>query len=581
VSLSSPAKLFDAIRFFSVLQEMRKAKAPPVPTQMATESSVPQQQQRQVQPVERVVLPIDEHEKKILDEIKNNRVTIIHGQTGCGKSSRLPCMLLRAPPPDPMFKEVKFFISQPRRIAAKALVERIRSCEPELRDSIALRMGHGVVEYECKMTKAWFVTTGYLVRVLANQPDKFKAHTHLIIDEVHERSVDTDILCLLCRRLLQSNSSIRLILMSATLAAELYQQYFNVVRPVIFVGARRFPIEQVYVEDLRARYKLKPKELKAAQAIADDCERLKCKGPPSQGHMENMFRLAAHLTMVVGRPGSSVLIFVPGMNEIVAITDLVEKLYLPGVRFTCIPIHSDIPFEDQMTAFDTPEPDEVKVIIATNAAESSVTLPDVDQVICLGLCKQIEYNESSHRQILLPVWISKASATQRAGRTGRLRPGVVYRLYTRNTYENYMGEFEPGEMVRIPLDSVILSLKEMLKEEATPVLLDCLEPPDISTIERSFQSLYDSNFISEPDDQGDITVLGSFVNALGVDLTLGSLIGYGIQMGVGPEAIEMAAVLSFPKQPWVMTNPLIHDAPEYNGKLLRLLRTKHSLRMPF
>jgi HrpA-like RNA helicase len=90
----------------------------------------------------------------------------------------------------------------------------------------------------------------------------------------------------------------------------------------------------------------------------------------------------------------------------------------------------------------------LQIVIATNAAESSLTLPEVDNVICLGLCKQIVYNEASHRQMLTPTWISRASATQRAGRTGRVRPGTVYRMYARQSYEADMDAFEPGEMLR-------------------------------------------------------------------------------------------------------------------------------------
>lgn len=166
--------------------------------------------------------------------------------------------------------------------------------------------------------------------------------------------------------------------------------------------------------------------------------------------------------------------------------------------------------------------------------------------------------------MLAPCWISKASATQRAGRTGRLAPGNVYRLYTRHAYEQYMDEFEQGEMVRIPLDSVILMLKEMLHEEARPVLMSCIEPPSMETIDKSFESLYHWSFITEPNDTADITSLGSFVSALGVDLMLGFFIGLGIQFGVGAEAIEMAAVMSFPKSPFQISNPLIHDAEKYN-----------------
>jgi ATP-dependent RNA helicase DHX57 len=390
------------------------------------------------------------------------------------------------------------------------------------------------------------------------------------IDEVHERSVDTDILCLLCRRLLETNRHIRLVLMSATLAAELYQTYFEVDHPVIKVGAKRFPIGEVFLEDLKSRFKLAPKEKNYVDALIKECNEIKCKRAPSQGYMDKAFAIVSFLATVIGKPGSAVLIFVPGMNEIVAITELIEQYYVPGLTFTCFPIHSEIPFEDQMNVFQPAGPNEVKIIIATNAAESSVTLPDCDHVICLGLCKQIVYNELSHRQMLLPTWISRASSTQRAGRTSRVRAGgTVYRIYTRETLQSHMAEFEPGEMLRIPLDSVILMLKQIITDEAvTDSLLNCLEPPELSTIGRSFESLYQSHFITSPDDDCDITTLGTFVSSLGIDLTLGSLIGLGIQFGVGAEAIEMAAILSFPKSPWVISNALIHEAKSFNGTCL-------------
>ena len=425
---------------------------------------------------------------------------------------------------------------------------------------------YSFLEYESKSTRAFFVTTGYLVRLLANAPEAFTKVTYLIIDEVHERSVDTDILCLLCRRLLSSNDQIRLVLMSATLAAALYQEYFDVSLPVIKVGARRFPVAEVYLSDLSKTFHLGNKA-KHIKNLTEGCLRMRCNQAPSMPYMESLFAVAAYLATTVGKPGSSVLIFVTGMNDIVAIMDIVEGTVIPGITFTCIPIHSDIPFDDQMTAFDEARPDEVKVIIATNAAESSVTLPDVDSVICLGLCKQIEYNPTSHRQMLTPVWISKASATQRAGRTGRLRPGTVYRLYEREVFTTYMEEFEQGEMVRVPLDNVILQLKQMIVDErVTDVLASCLEPPNLRTIDRSFESLFQSNFITSPqdDDSCHITQLGHFVSVLGVDLALGSLIGLGIQFGIGAEAIQLAGILSFPKSPWVQSNPLYHDAREFN-----------------
>ena len=222
--------------------------------------------------------------------------------------------------------------------------------------------------------RLWFVTTGYLVRLLSNYPEKFNKVSHLIIDEIHERSVDTDILCLLCRRLLTSNQHIRLVLMSATLAAKLYQDYFGIPEEPIKVGARRFPIQEIFVEELQEVLRLPPKEIKAARQIESECRKTKCIAPPSNSAMESLYSLAARIAITVGRPGSSVLVFVPGMRDIEGITEIIEKTYVAGVNYTCIPIHGDIPFEDQMTVFD--ESPEVKIIIATNAAESSITLPD-------------------------------------------------------------------------------------------------------------------------------------------------------------------------------------------------------------
>jgi HrpA-like RNA helicase len=330
-----------------------------------------------------------------------------------------------------------------------------------------------------------------------------------------------------------------------------------------------YPIREVFLEDLLGPcFSLQQKTVKMAGQLLEQCNNMKCRSSPPMSYMEKLFSLVANLAVTIGQPGSAVLIFVPGMNEILAITELIEQLFVPGVRFTCLPVHSEIPFEDQMNVFDAAADDECRIIIATNSAESSVTLPALDHVICLGLCKQIVYNEMSHRQMLLPTWISRASATQRAGRTGRLRPGTVYRCYSRNCYNNYMVAHEPGEMLRIPLDSVILMLKGILSEDdgVTDALLDCLEPPNTSTIDRSFQSLHQSHFITTPHDGGRITTLGSFVSVLGIDLSLGSLIGLGIQFGVGPEAIAMAGVLSFPKSPFVMSNALVHGTTDYNSK---------------
>lgn len=232
-------------------------------------------------------------------------------------------MLLKAPPTNPLASETKLFISQPRRIAAKALVERLRDVEPDLRDEIALRMGHGfrgkyaleyvsiaflkiLAEYENNSTRAWFVTTGYLVRLLANNPERFKFVSYIVVDEVHERSVDTDILCLLCRRLLISNPHIRLVLMSATLAAALYQDYFDTPEPPIKVGARRFPVEEVYLDDIPTALRLPAKQKAAVAFLLKEATAMKCLRTPSMNYMERLYATVGFLATVVSEPGSSV-----------------------------------------------------------------------------------------------------------------------------------------------------------------------------------------------------------------------------------------------------------------------------------
>ena len=574
VRLSPPEKLFDEYKFHALMHTIRKPRSPKgLKNGKNNAPGSPHKRKSKVEP--RLNLPVDEHEEKILDSIKRNRVTIIQGETGCGKSSRVPVMIMNAPPPDPALTDVKLFISQPRRIAAKALVERLRATEPDIGRKVALRMGHGTREYENSGTKAWFVTTGYLVRLLAKKPENFEKVSHVVIDEVHERSVDTDILCLLCRRLLQSNRHIRLILMSATLAAKLYQDYFDIAEPPLKVGARRFPVETIFVEDISSRLQLTPKEVKAVMQIESECRKTMCIATPTNSTMECVYSVAAKIAIMVGKPGSSVLIFVPGMADIVSISEKIESLYVPGVVFRILPIHSDLPFEDQMVVFDKME-EEVKIIIATNAAESSLTLPDCDHVIDTGLEKKITYNAKSHRQILLPCWISRASAQQRSGRVGRVRPGQVYRLYSREAYETMMSEFESGEMLRMPLDSVILLLKDILtNEDTTSSLMSSIEPPDLSTIGRSYLSLRRSGFISKPDESGEITTLGCFVISLGIDLTLGAMLGLGIQFGVGPEAIELAAVLSFPKTPWLLSNPLVYKPNQFNSGTMKTYVSKN------
>jgi ATP-dependent RNA helicase DHX29 len=401
------------------------------------------------------------------------QVTIIHGETGCGKSSTVPLMLLRshdrtraraleklrdaggggsggnghwscpacqasvasakqqcqrcltAKPAALEAAEAlangrsgvplpaKMFVTQPRRIAARALCNRVKLAAGATASAadgnsgsgggggssgggakgslIGLRLGHGERSDDSSLTRIWFATTGYVVLLLAHHPETFKDHSHLVIDEVHERSVDTDILCLLARKLLHTHPTLKLVLMSATVAAKLYQQYFGSPEPPLFVGAKRFPVAEVFAEDLPRALQL-PAGSKLATAASTLAKNTAAGGDRSAQSAKLQLDLALHVARTVGRPGSAVLIFVAGMAEIVDLVDKFEALNESaassgGTTYKVVAIHSEIPDEEQAEAFKTDhEREVVKVIVATNAAESSITVKGhLDQRGCLFL----------------------------------------------------------------------------------------------------------------------------------------------------------------------------------------------------
>lgn len=232
-----------------------------------------------------------------------------------------------------------------------------------------------------------------------------------------------------------------------------------------------------------------------------------------------------------------------------------------------------IAFEEQEQAFLPTGPDEVKIVIATNAAESSITLPDVDDVICLGTHKALRYDPATHRVHLANTWISKASATQRAGRTGRVRPGHVYRVYSRELYDKFQ-EHEESEVLRRTLQDTLLRLWAMLETSqgfsgVEPVLAELPEPPDLSNVAKSFYSLYASGMITKPANDGLLTSFGRFAGNLPVDMQLGQLIGYGIALGIGTEAVVMAAALSQPQPVFRRASPFVHQDPDEFNSIVR------------
>ena len=427
----TPAFLFDGYMFHCIISELEMSgeynesnlvELPPIQAQEPIAATVVVGG--------RVVLPIDQHKDTILNNVADNRVVIIHGETGCGKSSRLPLFLLENA--EETGQRCKIMISQPRRIAVHALMTQMKKT---LGNRVGMRMGGGVREGDDD-AKLTFVTTGYLVRFVAYHPEAFDDYTHLIIDEVHERSVDSDLLCYLSRKLLSTNSKLKLILMSATVHTTLYKDYFSGYGregdiPFLSVGKRRFENAINYVDDLvhntcSGEVNL-PKILltKAKKILNYDPKKTDPKDPKNAKELEEVIQaqyiLAKELIRCNAKRGTAVLVFVAGMKDIDEFLETFEE----DEDYKIIAIHSDIPFEEQGQALVAAKPNEIKVIVATNAAESSLTLPDVDIVICLGQQKSIEYDASTHSVQLIKKWVSKSAAIQRAGRTGNIILNII------------------------------------------------------------------------------------------------------------------------------------------------------------
>ena len=306
------------------------------------------------------------------------------------------------------------------------------------------------------------------------------------------------------------------------------------------VGVKRFPLQINYIEDIISdpSFKTLPQLVKkASSVIQETCDRIaksRQLTAPSDSMIKAQYTMIVELIRAKVALGTGVLIFVSGIAEI---TEL--QLKFEGIDiYRVVVIHGDIPFEEQQLAFVPAGPDEIKIVIATNAAESSITLPDVDTVICMGTHKTVQYdntqylesNNRANRASLVKCWISKASATQRAGRTARTRPGTAYRLYSRSLFENCLVDHEQAEVFRKPLHDVILNLmtiftspegneEDNLDDEDAdernrkyngkqqkksslmisdgfvgPILNDLIEPPAVENVHKSFQHLYDGMF---------------------------------------------------------------------------------------
>uniref|UniRef100_A0A674EMP3 ATP-dependent RNA helicase TDRD9 n=1 Tax=Salmo trutta TaxID=8032 RepID=A0A674EMP3_SALTR len=505
---------------------------------------------------------------QLISLIENNSVVIIRGATGSGKTTLLPQFILdyysekNAP--------CNLVVTQPRKIGASSIarwVARERKC------TLGSLVGYqvGLEKMVTEHTRLIYMTTGVLLQKLVGAKS-LTEYSHIFIDEVHERTEELDFLLLVVRKLLHSNSRfIKVILMSATINCREFAEYFGTpirsqMNPayVFEVEGAPYAIEEFYLDDLCSLIPY----------------RVDTRRPDDPYITVEMYNVAVSLIQSfddrTAREGGlslpdrgSVLVFLPGLGEIHYMQEALSKLVRK--RLQVYPLHSSVTLEEQNGVFLVPVPGYRKIILSTNIAESSVTVPDVKYVIDFCLARHMVCDKETRYQSLRLTWASKTNCNQRRGRAGRVSKGYCYRLVTKEFWRNEIPDYVVPEMVRAPLANIMLKVKLLDMGDPRSLLSTALSPPHLNDIERTILQLKEMGALSVGNDgqgqkrfDGELTFLGRILAHLPVDLHLGKMIVLGHVFGCLEECLIIAASLSL-KSFFAM--PSLQQLAGYRSKL--------------
>ena len=417
-------------------------------------------------------------------------VMLVTGATGCGKTTQICQFILEANP-----KDAKIVIAQPRRLAATGVAARVAEERGEQRPGME-SVGY-VVRGDsaiCDRTRLLFCTTGILLRQLQNE-SALDCITHILIDECHERSLDSDILLGLLRQVKSSYPNLKIILMSATIDAERMAAYWGKHTPTIDIPGRTFPVTDYTLEDVFAlTHSTDP-------AVISDL----CKQATKTLDYDLMGRLIKSLILRREKnDDGSILVFLPGAPEIAKATEAIKRR-TDEMTVLLLQLHGGLQPKDQNVVFRAAPFGSIKVILSTNIAETSVTIPDCTVVIDTCREKQSSYDPSNRMPLLVEQYASRASLKQRRGRAGRVRPGVCYKLITQGTLDGLAEHTEP-EIKRCAFDQTLLSLLFLGVEDGTGSFTrTLLDPPSDASLTAASESLRMIGAIVESDmDQGTL-----------------------------------------------------------------------------
>jgi pre-mRNA-splicing factor ATP-dependent RNA helicase DHX16 len=450
-------------------------------------------------------LPMYQFREEILAAVAEHQILIIVGETGSGKTTQLPQFLHEA---GYTKGGLKIGCTQPRRVAAMSVAARVA-------EEMGVRLGHEVgyaIRFEDKTSEKTilkYMTDGMLLREFLTEPD-LGGYAALMIDEAHERTLHTDILFGLVKDIARFRPDLKLLISSATMDAQKFSKYFDDA-PIFNVPGRRYPVDIHYTPQPEANY--------LAAAVT------------------TIFQI--HLS----QPRGDILVFLTGQDEIEAaqqnLEDTARKLGSKAPELIICPIYANLPTDLQAKIFEPTPPKARKVVLATNIAETSLTIDGIVYVIDPGLVKENVYNARTGMESLVVTPCSRASANQRAGRAGRVGPGKCFRLYTKWAFYNELDESTTPEIQRTNLNSVVLMLKSLGINDL--INFDFMDAPPADTLIRALEQLYALGALN---DKGELTKIGRQMAEFPTDPMLAKAILAADKYGCVEEVLSIVAMLS-------------------------------------
>lgn len=461
---------------------------------------------------QRLQLPIARYKTEVLYLLEKYKTIVLIGETGSGKSTQLPQYLHESGWTN---ENLSIVCTQPRRMAAVTVAKRVAE---EVGCMIGDTVGYGVrFDYQCSTrTRIKYYTDGVLLRETLTDPLLSK-YSVIIVDEAHQRSLHSDILMGLLKKIQKRRPTLRVIICSATLNAMSMKLFFegnklSATNPeddtacILSVQGRQFPVDVLYLSD----------------------------------PVHNYLRCCADTVLAIHKyeDWGDVLVFLPGGEDIDSLVHLLEDEYTGGSMYF-LPLYSSLPIDMQMRCFDPTPSNMRKVVIATNIAEASVTIEGVKFVVDSGFVKLNYFDVRSGVNSLITCPITKSAAEQRAGRAGRTQQGKCFRLMTEEFYMNELEDYPPADMQRTDISWAVLQLKALGIDDI--LHFDFLSPPPTESMIFALEILFSLGAI---DEKCQLTSLGEKMAEMPIEPRLAKCLLASFDFGCGEELLTIAAMCS-------------------------------------